>query len=87
MSYLLDTNTCIRYLNGQSVTIKTRLERLRPEDITLCSVVEAELLYGAAKSSIGERTLARLRRFFSQFESLPSMIVPLPRMGRFVQTW
>ena len=70
MSYLLDTNICIRYLNGQSVSIKARLEQLRPEDITLCSVVKAELLYGAAKSRIGERTLERLHRFFSTFTSL-----------------
>jgi len=57
LSYLLETNTCIRYLNGQSGKIKTRLEQLRREDITLCSVVKAELLFGAAKSSVGERTL------------------------------
>ena len=71
MSYLLDTNTCIRYLNGQSASIKTRLEQLRPDDVTLCSVVKAELLYGAAKSSIGERTFRHLNRFFSLFNSLP----------------
>lgn len=70
MSYLLDTNTCIRYLNGQSENIKTRLERLTPEDVVLCSVVKAELLYGAAKSTVGERTLARLNRFFSLFNPL-----------------
>ncbi len=70
MKYLLDTNTCIRYLNGQSGSIKARLEQLRPEDITLCSVVKAELLYGAAKSRVGEGTLARLSRFFSVFNSL-----------------
>lgn len=71
MSYLFDTNTCIRYLNGQSVSIKTRLEQLRPNDIKLCSVVKAELLYGAAKSNVGERTLMRLKRFFDAFISLP----------------
>lgn len=71
MSYLLDTNTCIRYLNGQSENTKRRLERLRPDDVVLCSVVKAELLYGAAKSSVGERTLARLNRFFTPFSSLP----------------
>ena len=71
MSYLLDTNACIRYLNGQSENIKTRLEQLRPDEVVLCSVVKAELLYGAAKSNVGERTLARLDRFFSLFNSLP----------------
>ena len=71
MSYLLDTNTCIRYLNGQSENIKKQLERLRPDDVLLCSVVKAELLYGAAKSTISERTFARVNRFFSLFHSLP----------------
>lgn len=71
MSFLLDTNTCIRYLNGQSENIKTRLEQLRPHDVVLCSVVKAELLYGATKSNAGERTLGRLNRFFKLFESLP----------------
>lgn len=50
-----DTNTGIRYLNGQSESIKTRLEQLRPEEVVLCSVVKAELLCGAAKSNAGER--------------------------------
>jgi tRNA(fMet)-specific endonuclease VapC len=71
LSYLLDTNTCIRYLNGQSESAKTRLEGLKPDEVVLCSVVKAELLYGAAKSTANERTFARLNRFFSLFESLP----------------
>lgn len=70
MSYLLDTNACIRYLNGQSENVKARLERLTPDEIRLCSVVKAELLYGAAKSATGEGSLARLNRFFSLFNSL-----------------
>lgn len=70
MSYLLDTNTCIRYLNGQTENVKARLERLKPDEIVLCSVVKAELLYGATKSTISERTFSRLNRFFSLFNSL-----------------
>lgn len=71
MIYLLDTNTCIRYLNGQSTAIRARLEELHPRDVNLCSVVKAELLYGAVKSAIRERTLARLERFFDAFASFP----------------
>lgn len=71
MTYLLDTNTCIRLLNGQSENIKTRLEQLRPVDLVLCSVVKAELLFGAVKSTASERTLTRLNQFFSTFKSLP----------------
>lgn len=71
MTYLLDTNTCIRYLNGQSASIRTRLERSTPEEISLCSVVKAELLYGTAKNQAAECTFAHLRRFFELFRSLP----------------
>jgi len=70
LSYLLDTNTCIRYLNGQSENVRARLERLTPDETVLCSVVKAELLYGGAKSTLGERSFARLNRFLSLFNSL-----------------
>ena len=41
-----------------------------PHNLTLCSVVKAELLYGAANSNIAERTLLRLDTFFQAFTSL-----------------
>ena len=71
MIYLLDTNTCIRYLNGQSPSIKERLQQLKPQDVVLCSVVKAELLYGAAKGTMRERTRTFLDSFFARFISLP----------------
>ena len=71
MTYLLDTNTCIRYLNGRSPQVKGRLQSLRPEDIVLCSVVKAELIYGAARSRDSERTMARIAEFAAPFTSLP----------------
>lgn len=71
MTFLLDTNTCIRYLNGRSESVRRRLEGLRPEEIALCSVVKAELYYGAAKSSRPEQNAANVQRFASRFISLP----------------
>lgn len=71
MKYLLDTNTCIRYLNGRSETIKNNLLTTQPKDIVLCSVVKAELFYGVEKSQQVERNVQRIRRFVSQFVSLP----------------
>ncbi len=87
MSYLLDTNACIRYLNGHSENIKARLERLTPEDVVLYSVVKAELLYGAGKSNAGERTFARLNGFFNLFKSLPLTIVQPLYTARFASIW
>lgn len=71
MIYLLDTNTCIHFLNGTSEPIRHRVESLAARDIALCSVVKAELLYGAIKSARAERNLERLQPFFSRFPSLP----------------
>ena len=71
MIYLLDTNTCIEYLNNRASLVRHRLSALSPEDIALCSVVKAELYAGAQRSSQRERNLALLDWFFSQFVSLP----------------
>lgn len=46
MSYLLDTNTCIRYLNKSNNEIVSRLSSLSPDDVFICDVVKFELYYG-----------------------------------------
>lgn len=71
MIYLLDTNTCIKYLNGRSESIRQRLTSTRPQDILLCSVVKAELFYGAMKSARPDENLAKQYRFVNRFVSLP----------------
>jgi tRNA(fMet)-specific endonuclease VapC len=58
LKYLLDTNACIRILNGRAPALVERLGQHRPSEIAVCSVVKAELFYGAAKSSDPARTLA-----------------------------
>jgi tRNA(fMet)-specific endonuclease VapC len=71
MSYLLDANTGIQYLNGRSEAVRRRFESHRPEELVLCSVVKAELFYGAAKSARVAENLVRLDNFFSRFLSIP----------------
>ncbi len=71
MTYLLDANTCIQYLNGGSERVRRQVESLRSDNLALCSVVKAELLYGAAKSGRPVENFAKLRRFFDRFVSLP----------------
>ncbi len=71
MTYLLDTNTCINYLNGRSEKIRQRLESSAPQDIVLCSVVKAELYYGAAKSAKPEKNFEKINQFAVRFVSLP----------------
>ena len=71
MIYLLDTNVCIRYLNGQSRSIQSHLKQTTPTAIRLCSVVKGELLFGAAKSNARDKTLTALKFFMDAFVSLP----------------
>ncbi len=71
MKYLLDTNTCIQYLNGRSQSVFDRLNVLSSEDIFLCSIVKLELRYGALRSQVSEKTLAEQAQFTERFISLP----------------
>jgi tRNA(fMet)-specific endonuclease VapC len=71
LSYLLDTNACLCILNGTTPALVVRMRREDPASIKLSSVVRAELLFGARKSSRVEQNLALLSRFFAPFESLP----------------
>lgn len=71
MKYLLDTNVCIRYLNGRSPDVRKQLDLVDPDEIVLCSVVKAELFYGALKSARPRENLERARRFTEPFASLP----------------
>jgi tRNA(fMet)-specific endonuclease VapC len=69
--YLLDTNTCIGYLNGRSIGILRRLQALPSQDVAVCSVVKAELFYGSMRSNNPARSLAQQQDFLNRFISLP----------------
>ena len=71
MRYLLDTNVCISYLNNAESPVRSRMQMLKPAEIVLCSVVQAELYYGVMKSAAPSKNLARLAPFLNQFASLP----------------
>jgi len=71
VKYLLDTNVCVRYLNGKSVSLRQRLQNIDLLDLAVCSIVKAELFYGAMKSSNPNQTWAKQRRFIEIFVSLP----------------
>ncbi len=60
MSYLLDTNACIQYLNSSNNGIINQMELLSPDDIFICDIVKFELYYGAYRSANTEKNLATL---------------------------
>jgi tRNA(fMet)-specific endonuclease VapC len=68
---LLDTNICVAFLKRADKTVISRLHALGRDQIRLCSVVRAELLYGAHRSAKVAENVARLRDFFESLESLP----------------
>ena len=70
MRFLLDTNTCIIYLRGRNLPLKQRLNSVNQE-IAVCSIVKAELSYGAMKSAKPEENLRLQNSFLAQFISLP----------------
>jgi len=68
--YLLDSNVCIRLLNQRCENIEKHFRACDPSDISLCSIVKAELLYGARHSQHIEANLQKLTLFFAPLGSL-----------------
>jgi tRNA(fMet)-specific endonuclease VapC len=71
MIYLLDTNVCIHLLNEKHPAILQHFRQHGPANIAMCSVVKAELLYGARRSQRIEANLQLLKVFFAPLKSLP----------------
>lgn len=68
MSYFLDTNMCIYFLNGRYPNLVEKLMSYEPEEIKIPSIVKAELLYGAEKSNNREKTENIVTQFLFPFE-------------------
>jgi tRNA(fMet)-specific endonuclease VapC len=71
MIYLLDTNTCIQYINRRNSSVLQHLRTKRRSDVVICDIVKAELYYGAFKSQLIESNLEVLAEFFTELVSLP----------------
>jgi tRNA(fMet)-specific endonuclease VapC len=71
MKYLLDTNTCIRYVNGRSKSIAERLNAVEEGEVVVCGIVKAEMFFGALRSQNPVKTMEGQRQFFALFASLP----------------
>jgi len=71
VNYLLDTNVCVGLLRGRSEKFKLRLMSLKENDASVCSIVKAELFFGALRSQKPAENLAHTRLFLSTFNSFP----------------
>ena len=73
MKYLLDSNAWIGHLRQTAPSVTLRLKQNPPADVFLCSVVIAELHFGALRSTPARRptNLSLLTNLRQQFLSLP----------------
>ncbi len=65
------TSVCIHVLNERHQGLLQRFREALPAEIALCSLVKAELFYGARRSQRVEENLRCLDRFFEPLCSLP----------------
>ena len=68
MIRLLDTNTCIYFLNRASEKVVQQFKELSPSQIKLPSITVAELYFGAEKSKFKAKNREKVKRFVSTFE-------------------
>ena len=71
MKYLLDTNTCIRYINGRAPRVRDQVNSKSSSDIVISSITKGEMYFGSSKSQTPERSRAKQDDFLRQFESIP----------------
>lgn len=71
MKYLLDTNTCIRYINGRAPKIREHMLTVVDRDIAISTVVMGEMFAGSEKSQNPRLSRAKQDAFFVRFIHLP----------------
>ncbi len=71
LRYLLDTNICIFIIKNRPAAVRERFDRLRPGEVGLSAVTEAELLHGVYKSARVDHNLAAVLDFASQLVVVP----------------
>lgn len=70
MKYLLDTNTCIRYINGRAPNIRRKLATMPLADVGVSSITKAEMFYGSAKSQTPELSRQKQMEFLNTIRAV-----------------
>ncbi|MCY3916442.1 MAG: type II toxin-antitoxin system VapC family toxin [Chloroflexi bacterium] len=71
MKYLLDTCTCIFYINGKKPQVRVNLHKRTADDIRVSSVTKCEMFAGSGVSKTPQVSRQKQERFLIRFESLP----------------
>lgn len=80
MSYLLDTDMCIYWLNGRQ-TVKDKLMAVGWQQVATSVITQAELYYGAYNSSRVTENLSQVDAFVKEIVVLPLREAMLKRFG------
>jgi tRNA(fMet)-specific endonuclease VapC len=75
MKYLLDTNVCVGFLNQRKQLLTQRFLTVPTLDKVICSIVRAELFYGAYKSQRQVSSLQVIENFLAGYPNLDFDIV------------
>jgi tRNA(fMet)-specific endonuclease VapC len=76
MKYLLDTNTCIRYINGCAPKIYEHMQAIADLEMAICTITMGEMFTGSYKSKQPQVSRLKQDAFFVRFKILD-----------FSQTW
>lgn len=82
MKYLLDTNTCIRYIHGRAPQMRERLLTVVDTDIAIGTITMGEMYAGSAKSQNPSRSRANQDAFFIRFAQLAFDNAAADQFGR-----
>lgn len=66
--YIVDSNTCIYFMNGKYQSVRDKFLSISPKDIKISSIVKGELLLGAFKSQTREQTTKKVEKFLKPFD-------------------
>lgn len=81
MNYLLDTDTCIYWLNGRT-TVRDRIIAADWNKLSICLITVAELYFGAYNSSEVVNNLTRAEQFISNIAILSLTSDTLKQYGQ-----
>jgi tRNA(fMet)-specific endonuclease VapC len=78
MTYLLDTNVCITFINDRSDRVRERFNqaRLSGAQLTTSSLVVHELWYGVAKSNRPQQTAEAVEAFLARYLTILEYSAP-----------
>jgi tRNA(fMet)-specific endonuclease VapC len=71
MNYLLDTNAWIAFLRQSQSPLVALVQSHQVEELQVCSIVTAELLYGCLRSAKPETNRTKVQALLQPYLSLP----------------